>query len=173
MTAGSIRQRKRGGGPRAIAASLSAATKSIFEKRGFANGAILNDWATIAGEHLARHTQPDKITYPKSQSAGGTLYLTIENGSIALELQHLEPLLIERVNGFFGYKAVARLKITQGPLPVNKEKAAWQPRDLRKGEETDLAESLMEVEDDELRRALENLGRAVLARRPGIVDKSE
>ncbi|MDA0305178.1 MAG: DciA family protein [Proteobacteria bacterium] len=171
MTARSIRQRKRGGGPRAIAASLAATTRDIFQKRGFADGAILKDWPTIAGEHLARHTRPEKITHPKAQGTGGTLYLTIENGSIALELQHLQPLLIERINGFFGFKAVERLKITQGPLPASGERPAWQPRDLEKGEEANLAESLMDVQDDDLRRALENLGRAVLARRPGAVDK--
>ena len=155
---------KRGGGPRAIAQSLSAVTKGVFSKRGFADGAILKDWAVIAGEHLARHSQPERIIHPKSPGSGGALHLTIDSGSMAIELQHLEPLLIERINGYFGFKAVDRLKITQGPLPKAEEKPGRPLKPLKPAEEATLAESLMEVDDAELRQALKALGRAVMGR---------
>jgi len=167
MTAKSIRKKKRGGGPRALAGSLSAVTKTVFAKRGFADGAILKDWPVIAGGHLAAHSQPEKIAYPRDAGSGGTLHLRIDSGGMATELQHLEPLLIERINGYFGFKAVERLKITQGPLPESGEKPDWTPRPLDKEEETGLAESLMDVEDDDLRRALRALGRAVIGRQAG------
>lgn len=167
MTAKKVRSRKRGGGPRAIAQSLSAVTKNVFSKRGFADGAILKDWPVIVGEHLARHSQPEKIVHPRGDGTGGALYLTIESGSMAIELQHLEPLLIERINGFFGFKAVDRLKITQGPLPKAEEKAGRPPRPLQPAEEASLAESLMDVDDEELRQALKALGRAVMGRQDG------
>ena len=158
---------RRGGGPRAIAQSLSAVTKDVFAKRGFADGAILKDWPVIAGEHLARHSQPEKIVHPKGAGAGGALHLTIDSGSLAVELQHLEPLLIERINGYFGFKAIGRLKVTQGPLPKAEEKPAPAPRPLEPAEEAGLAESLMDVGDPDLRRALKALGRAVISRRAG------
>ncbi|PPR59421.1 MAG: hypothetical protein CFH04_02027, partial [Alphaproteobacteria bacterium MarineAlpha3_Bin3] len=157
----------RGGGPRALASSLSAVTKTVFGKRGFADGAIVKDWVTIAGEHLARHSLPEKISTPRDKAAGGVLYLTIDSGGMATELQHLEPLLIERINGYFGFKAVDRLKITQGPLPKEDHKPAPPVRPLQEPEESDLAESLLEVDDPELKEALEALGRAVIGRRSG------
>ena len=165
MTARTIRNRKRGGGPRALAASLAATTRNIFEKRGFADGAILKDWPTIAGEHLARHSLPEKVFYPKGARTGGILHLRIDNGSMATELQHLEPLLIERINGYFGFSAVERLKITQGPLPETAAKPARVRRRLDKADQEDLARSLISVDDAELRHALEALGRAVKERR--------
>jgi hypothetical protein len=164
MVIGTTKNRKRGGGPRALAASLGAITKPVFGKRGFADGAILNDWAVIAGPHLAAHSQPEKIAYPKGAGDGGTLHLRIDSGSMAIELQHLQPLLIERINGYFGFKAVDRLKITQGPLPDRDEKPAWSPRTLATGEESVLAESLMDVDDDDVRDALLALGRAIIGR---------
>ena len=167
MTAKAITKQKRGGGPRALASSLSAVTKAIFGKRGFADGAIVKDWATIAGEHLARHSMPEKISTPRDKAAGGVLYLTIDSGGMATELQHLEPLLIERINGYFGFKAVDRLKITQGPLPKEGKKPAPRVRPLQEAEESELAESLMEVDDPELKQALSALGRAVIGRRTG------
>jgi len=167
MVTGTTKNRKRGGGPRALAASLDAITKPVFGKRGFADGAILKDWAAIAGAHLATHSQPEKIAYPKGSGDGGTLHLLIDSGSMAIELQHLQPLLIERINGYFGFKAVDRLKITQGPLPDRTEKAAWSTRTLETGEESELAESLMDVDDDDIRKALQALGRAVIGRGRG------
>ena len=92
MTTGTTKRRKRGGGPRALAGSLASTTKTIFGKRGFADGAILRDWAMIAGEHLAAHSQPEKIAYPKGSGDGGALHLRIDSGAMATELQHLQPL---------------------------------------------------------------------------------
>ena len=164
MTTGTTKRRKRGGGPRALAASLASTTKTIFGKRGFSDGAILRDWAMIAGDHLAAHSQPEQIAYTKGGSDGGALHLRIDSGAMATELQHLQPLLIERINGYFGFKAVDRIKITQGPLPERDDKPAWSPRTLEAGEESGLAESLMDVDDDDLRKALQTLGRAVIGR---------
>ena len=165
MTVKTARKRKRGGGPRALGHSLAKITKAVFGKRGFADGAILKDWPTIAGEHLARHSLPEKVIYPRGSRAGGTLHLRIDNGSMATELQHLEPLLIERINGYFGFSAVKNLKITQGPLPETKGKPARPRRRLDEADQEDLARSLISVDDAELRQALEALGRAVKERR--------
>lgn len=167
MTAKPAIRRRRGGGPRALAQSLAAVTRPLFGKRGFADGAVLTDWPVIAGQHLARHSLPEKVTPGAKDGGGGTLHLRIENGSIATELQHLEPLLVERINGYFGFKAVARLKIIQGPLPPPPEDPPPAIRPPATGDETDLAQSLMDVDDPALRAALADLGRAVIGRRRG------
>ncbi|MBT3306869.1 MAG: DUF721 domain-containing protein [Alphaproteobacteria bacterium] len=164
MATGTTKQRKRGGGPRALATSLGGITKNIFGQRGLADGAILKDWAQIAGAQMAAHSQPEKISYPQGAGDGGTLHLRIDSGAMATELQHLQPLLIERINGYFGFKAVDRVKITQGPLPDRDEKRPWSPRKLEDGEEHGLAESLMDVDDEDIREALQALGRAVIGR---------
>jgi hypothetical protein len=159
------RTRPRGGGPRALAGSLAKVTREVFGRRGLADGAILNDWPLIVGEHLARHSLPEKVQFPRAARAGGTLHLRIDNGSMATELLHLEPLVIERINGYFGFKAVAGLRITQGPLPKTGERRRTGGRPLAKTEERTLAESLMDVGDPALKRALEALGRAVIGRK--------
>ncbi|HEX9702323.1 MAG TPA: DciA family protein [Rhodospirillales bacterium] len=158
--------RPRGGGPRALAQSLGAVTRQVFGRRGLADGAILNDWHLIAGEHLARHSLPEKVTFPQGTRVGGRLQLRIDNGSMAMELMHLEPLLIERINGYFGFKAVAGLKIIQGPLPRSEARRRAGGRALKPAEERDLAESLMDVGDPELKQSLAALGRAVIGRKP-------
>lgn len=162
-----VSNRRRGGGPRALAASVSRVTKPIFGKRGFAEGSILNDWSAIIGPQLAAHCSPQKIAFPPGKRDGGTLHLCIDSGSLATELQHLEPQLIEKINGFFGYRAVDRVRIVQGMVTV--VEAAETPRPpavrppLEAEEEEELARGLTEIKDAELRSALERLGRAVIA----------
>ncbi len=153
----------RGRGPRALAAMVAKITRPLFSRRGFADGAIVGEWSVIVGAHFAAHSAPEKIVHA-SGGGGGTLHVRIDSGSLAIELQHLEPLLIERINGYFGYRAVTRLKLLQGPLPRRQKASPPAARPLEPGEEEDLVRSLCAVDDPELRAALESLGRAVMAR---------
>jgi hypothetical protein len=138
-------------------------TNPVFKRRGLASGAIVNDWPAIAGPYLAARSAPEKIVYPAGENSEGTLHLKTDSGGLATELQHLEPVLLERVNTYFGYRAVARLKLFQGPLKVRGREPP-PLRSLHLAEEKDLLAHLLAVDDPNLRQALERLGRAVRAR---------
>ena len=84
-------------------------------------------------------------------------------GAIALELQHLEPQIVERINGFFGYRAVAKIKLIHA-APLTIQKPAVRPRDLTMDEELSVMTTTAAVEDEELRATLERFGRSLLAR---------
>ena len=159
---------KRGRGPRALAAAVAGVTRAIFRRRGFAEGAIVTDWPRIVGPHLARHTAPERIVYGAASRREGVLHLRTDSGALATELQHLEPQLAERINTYFGYRAVARLRLVRGPIvhAANEPKPQFPPpdADLAADQVADLAERLAGIEDPELRAALESLGRVVMAR---------
>ena len=105
----------RGGGPRPLAASLGALSKRALGRRGFAEAGLITEWDAIVGPELAAASQPDRLTFPPGRRDGGTLRLTVA-GPVATELQHLEPVVIERINGYFGYRAVERILLVQGPV---------------------------------------------------------
>lgn len=152
-------------GPRALAASLPPITAPIFKKRGFAEAGILTDWPAIVGPLLAGRTAPERIAFPRGARHDGTLHIVCD-GAFAPELQHLAPKVIERINGYFGYRAVARLKLIQGPVPKPPARPATPPRALAPAEEEALARCLATVADPDLRARLDALGRAVLGRNP-------
>ncbi len=152
-------------GLRSLAESVESLTKPAFFKRGLADGAVARDWSNIVGPHLAAHTLPEKISHAVAGSGGGTLHLRVDHGGFAAELQHLVPLLIERINGYFGYAAVERVRIVQGPLPLRD--APPPPPEvlpLSADEEAALECTLASVENPDLKAALAALGR-VLAKR--------
>ena len=154
----------RGSGPRALAAVLNKVTRPIFGKRGFAGGAVVTEWPTIVGPHLAAHTVPERIAYQGAGRDHGVLHLRVNSGALATELQHLEPQLLERINGYFGYRSVERLRIVHGPLPPAEAPLKPAPRALDRSEEKDLAARLAGIKDDDLRAALDALGRVVVVR---------
>ena len=151
-------------GIHALASMLPRVTAPIFKARGFAEAGILTDWPAIVGAHLARHTMPEKIAFPRGSRSAGTLHIVTES-AFAPELQHLEPQVIERINGYFGYGAVARLRIQQGRVtqaPLDRGRPA-----SRKGHGQSApkaARSETASADDPLSTALDRLGRAVRAR---------
>jgi hypothetical protein len=158
------KQARRGGGPRALAQAVSRITRPLFNRRGLSGAAFIEDWPAIAGEHLAARTLPERVTYPAGRQDGGTLHLRVESGGLATEVQHLEPLLVERINGYFGYRAVSALRLVQGPLPRRVEKLPPPVKALNDEQERRLSGHLSTVDDPELRLALEALGRSVLGR---------
>jgi len=115
------------------------------------------------GESLGRMTLPLKLSSPRGSRSGGTLRILAE-APAALELQHLAPQVIERINASFGFPAVNALSITQGPAsrPAPVPSA---PPSLDPAAEAALQLSLEQIDDDRLRGSLAQLGRAVLARK--------
>ena len=155
---------KRGSAPKTLASQVGKLVKPIFGERGFTDSAIINDWREIAGEYLANHCMPEKIQYTHGGKSKGTLHLRIDNGGLAIQLQHLEAVLIERINAYFGFGAVECIRITQGPLPKTPENKFSSPRLLSETEEQSLFNCLRDINDDDLHHALERLGRAILSK---------
>jgi len=147
-------------GPRALGGTLAKLTRPAYKRRGFAQADVLARWSAIVGEALAATSCPEKLSFPTGAGGGGTLQVRVASG-FALEMQHLAPLVIERINGFYGYRAVARLKLVQGALPPKRASHMRAVRPLDMIEEDRLARQLSATADPELRAALAALGRAV------------
>jgi hypothetical protein len=155
---------QRRGGMRALAATLPAITRTALARRGFAEGGLIAEWPSIVGAAIAARCQPAKLSLARpGRRQDGALMLRVEPG-FALELQHLAPQIIERVNGHYGYAAIARLTFQQGPLSTPRRQAPSPLRPLGAAEEADLREQVAAVEDEDLRGALERLGRALRQR---------
>ena len=148
----------------ALGKSISKLTRISFSKRGFADGEILHRWPIIIGEMLAKASHPEKIVYPKGRNGDGTLQLRVGNSGLALDIQHMVPVILDRINSHFGYRAISSIKIIQAPLPHQKEKLNYKLRVLTEAEKKSLNQQLSTVGDPKLKKALENLGASVTGR---------
>ena len=165
--------RKRRGSLRALSASLPGVTKRAFARRGLTGAELAHQWPAIVGAALAQQCRPRKLRFPRpGEAVDGNLTLRVAP-AWALEIQHLETVLLERINGFFGYRAVSRLTLQQGPLANQTGSHSTEgmgPQALAApAAETPLdgerAAKLAAVEDPALRGALERLGRSLQQKR--------
>jgi hypothetical protein len=124
-----------------------------FKRFGFIQSAIVSRWSEIVGERYGRVSSPESIRFPAGRKSSGVLTLLVE-GAHAPLVQHLAPLIIERVNRFFGYPAIDRIVFRQGKPPAPPERLV-RP-DLRPVPK-ELGEGLRQIADPELRACLESL----------------
>jgi len=149
-------------GPRPISVLLPALTRPTFRRQGPAAAQVLADWEAIVGPSLAAITQPRRLW-------AGTLTLAC-SGPVAMELQHLAPELMARINAQLGAEPVQRLRFVQGaprtaataPSPPSSSPAASRAAEAAVGE----------IPTGPLRDALTALGRAVLTRAPPRTSRS-
>jgi hypothetical protein len=152
--------KNRRGAMRPIAVELPKLVGKPLGRRGFGEGGLIAEWPAVVGGEIARQSAPLKLSFPRGERRGGTLTLRVI-GAFAIELQHLAPQLIERINNYLGYAAVTRLKLEQGRLPRRRKPGLLQPAPLVPKEEAALATTLTGIGDTGLREALDALGRAV------------
>lgn len=148
-----------------VGRAISGLAKRALDKRGFVDASIVNEWPKIAGALIGGNSLPEKITFPRDRTKPGTLHLRLENGALSTEVMHFEPVLLERMNRFFGFRAVGHIKIIQGPLPADEKKTRPALPPVKAETRTEIEQSLDTVEDDEIRDALMQLGTHVAQRR--------
>jgi hypothetical protein len=141
---------------------LSDVFSDAYAKQGFAARELVTRWAEIAGGEFAAHCEPLKMQWPRpvegQPQEPATLVLRVE-GPMALEIQHASDVILQRVNRFFGWSAVGRLALRQGPLSRESRPATPTAPDARKVAQ--IAQTLSSVEDEALRAALARLGASI------------
>lgn len=149
-------------GPRKLGPLISRIARRSAGKRGLPTAEILTNWRHIVGPELAPLTVPERVTFPRGAGDGGTLRLRVAAGFgpiVALQ----EPRIIARLNTYFGYGAIAHIRLVQGsPLPEAAETA----------ENSEVADDDSDADSGPL-PALNRLRRAIAARkqRSGEVDE--
>ncbi|GJE55395.1 MULTISPECIES: DUF721 domain-containing protein [Methylobacterium] len=153
-----------------LADLIEACIGPAFAAQGFASTDILAAWPEIVGERLGRACQPVKLEWPRrprgettGRAESGTLVVRVE-GAFALELQHLVPVVIQRINAHYGWACIGRIVMKQGRVHTGQRRSVLPTIDpARRGE---IALAVSRIEEDGLRDALDRLGIAVIASEP-------
>lgn len=168
---------KKAGGraAKSVGSLLPKITKPVFEKFGFPAAALVTEWPAIVGEDIASYTAPEKLNWPPLQygsqdedgqsrrdnrtKSGATLVLRVE-GPRALDIQFQSQQIMDRINTFFGYRAITALRIVQAPLQKAARVDLAPPKAPRPMPKTDIDE----IENDRLRAALKKLEEGIARR---------
>ncbi len=159
-----VMERPRGGPAKSVAELVPGVGQAAFKRFGFIQSSIVSRWREIVGEKYADVSAPESIRFPQGKKSNGTLTLVIER-AFGPMMQHVEPIIIERVNRFFGYEAVTRVTLRQGEVARAKPKA---PKPELRPVPAEIGDSLREIADPELRAVLTSLAQGVASAPDGL-----
>jgi hypothetical protein len=148
--------------PKPLAALVGRCVANAFKRQGFTSCELVTHWEDIVGAEIAAHAEPIRMQWTRSpdpdESPPATLVLRVE-GPAAIEIQHQSAVIVERVNRYFGWQALAGIALRQAPL------ARRRAKPVRPGIDQELAKAISSrmtgIVDNELRAALGRLGAAI------------
>lgn len=150
--------------PLALAPLVERVTRPLLAGRSRAEASLQLDWPTIVGPLVADHARPEGLRFPRREERREATLRIVVDPAFALDLQHLEPVLIDRINAHFGFRLVARLQLRQGPVRRNGRPPRPEVRDLPAVRAALLpAIETTGIADPGLAAALDRLGRACRA----------
>lgn len=144
----------RSGRAQAVADIVPSIGRAAFYRFGFVQSAVVSRWHEIVGPRYAEASAPESIRFPAGRRDEGTLTLTVES-AFAPMLQQVVPEVMERVNRFFGYRAVVRVILRHGQIASVKPSKPVNRADVKVPDE--LVSDLPAIADEELRARLESL----------------
>jgi hypothetical protein len=141
--------------------------REASESRGFAVSRLLTHWSEVVGDAIADVTRPVEVSYGKGGMGATLTILTTGPQAPMIEMQ--KEHICERVNACYGYRAIARVRITQtAPTGFAEGQAVFRPTPKAQGPDPDpetlanAAGMSKDIENDDLRLALQTLGAKVL-----------
>jgi len=150
-----------------LSSNIESLTKKLLGQAGFVQLELIKNWPDIVGENLAQNSLPERIDYKKGERAAGTLVLSVSSGAFALEISHISPIIIEKINAYFGYFAVQKIHIIQKNNIVHAEKksniADIEKKKLVTQEQQNYIDSVGEgINDEALKSKLRSLALSIL-----------
>jgi len=147
---------------------LPGVLSDVMAKRNGMTLDLLAGWEDIVGPDYAPCTMPEKISWPKRADDGdpfkpGMLIVACE-GAKALFFQHETIQILERINHFFGFQAIEKIRIVQKPVMRKQKNRPIDPQ-LPIEKQARLEAVLDQIGDPQLRKRLEAFGKGVYSRK--------
>ncbi len=157
-TEGNTQKRRSFEGLERLTMEIKHITQPILGQRGFAGTDVLSYWDDIVGEHLAKGIRPEKLTFEKENRTNGTLHVKSAGGAFAILFEHQKHKVIERINFFFGYPAVGKIKISQGKISFKMPPPIKPKKFVTEQQVNELKAKVAPIEDETLREMVYQLG---------------
>ena len=107
-------------GLRPFGNTLPRGIKGILKKNGYNYSEIISKWNLLVGKDISNCCYPKSIKMSQS-SRNGTLILSVERGN-EINVEYSKKEIIDKVNGYFGYKLISEIRLQTFNSAVIKEK---------------------------------------------------
>ena len=155
--------------PTSISDSLKSVNKKFLYKFGKLDYVIHAKWGEIVGNFFVNYSEPTKISsIANSENEDGSTiydrYLHVNvSPAAAIEFQHFQDKIIEKINTFFGYKAIKGIRIRQQFINTNIPKNSKKNINLLEIEinKKKILKSTPELSNKKLQESIVKLGLSI------------
>ena len=155
--------------PKKIGDTLGKVNRVFSNKYGKIEFLILSKWPQIVGSFFAEHSEPDKISrltedFDEYDQPIFKSFLNVRvSPAAAVEFQHYKDTIIEKINSFFGYKAIADLRLQQNFIPKKKIEQPLKSKrfETNFNEKELIKKEVQIIKDKELENSIVNLGLSI------------
>ena len=155
--------------PQAIGDTIRKVNRNYSSKFGKIEFIVQSKWSEITGAYFGEFSEPKNITrIPDYENEfGETVFKNQLNVSVApaaaLEFQHYKDTIIEKINSYFGYKAIIDLRIQQNYIPNNKNITIsnMKNKKLTARDDKYISNEVKKVSNESLKKSLIDLGKNI------------
>jgi hypothetical protein len=154
--------------PKKIGETLTKVNKNYLSKFGKIEFLIHSKWPQIVGTFFADHSEPDKISkitddFNEFEEPIFKNFLHVRvSPAAAVEFQHYKNTIIEKINSFFGYKAISDLRLQQNFISEKKSKKLnVLLQDISEEEKKSIKNEIGVIHNKELEKSIVNLGASI------------
>jgi len=140
-------------GLRPISSSIPHGLKKMIKKGGYNFSNIVDNWTKMVGKEVSGASYPATIKIGK-EMIDGTLVLNVIHGK-ELEIEYSKQTILEKINSFFGYKIIDKIRLNivqEKKLKIKKKNITDQNHKFRN--------KLEGLKNDDLKKSLNKLVKA-------------
>ena len=155
--------------PISIAESLKTVNRKFLYKFGKLDYIIHAKWGDIVGSFFVNHSEPLKVSaiLTSVDDDGSNVYDRYLHVNVspaaAIEFQHFQDKIIEKINSYFGYKAIRGIKIHQQFVKNDNSKKKDKNVNLieREINKKEILELTPKLSNKKLEESIVNLGLSI------------
>jgi hypothetical protein len=136
--------------------------KGLLGKNAFVEIDIIRNWSKIVGEQLAENSVPLELNFNADQKNNGVLKICVATGALAMEIEQKKIIILEKINTYFGYNAVAAIKVVQNQSVMTMTGMKKDEKQISESQKNMLNDMVEDLKSDDLKEALLRLGESIL-----------
>ncbi len=162
------KEKRTASGLNQLAAETMPLLRRLIDKKNSMTIDIFMYWKQIVGDEMAEYSLPEKIAFRNNERKNGVLTIAVANGAFALEIQHREKFILEKINSFFGYQAVGSIRIRQSIEVISLSKKQFnqfkcKKKLVSKQEQNYITQLTDGLVNADLQKQLQRLGESVFS----------
>tara|TARA_B100001013_G_scaffold43832_1_gene23124 strand:+ start:2783 stop:3244 length:462 start_codon:yes stop_codon:yes gene_type:complete len=139
-----------------VGKSLPKIIDKNIKERNFVEITLIKQWKEIIGQDIAKYCWPIKIVFSDIKNSNGIIFLKTKRGR-SMEIEFKNDEIIEKLNQYFGYKAINKISVVQD----FNIKDSYKKKIIKKKIKNNHSKVINKIKKSELKIALQNLSKTL------------